>query len=901
MELAYCDRDTESEWLCQDSCFSRLEICFEAREEGVLAHTRINCERMKRLRGRRMTLLLASALPLLAEKDDAATATTRIAVQDESSRIRRSLHPLLKPKEPPPAQENIEEESSSSTTATTTWSTSLAVASPSEMTMAWNVVIPLRPYTPSSQQQQELCSNASLTAASEDTTEETTIDEERRIKDSDDATTTTTTTTQEKSDEAATEKITKDEAATVEKTTTPEVDDDTAQQQQQQQPAVVVDYASKSAGALVLEKSPNFEGTSNLLAGNKDQYAIVPCREPNKSVVIGLSEDILVKQVVLANYERYSSHVREFRLQGSTTAVSSREWMDLGSFTAQPHQARQSFDLPSPSWARYLKFHFVSHYGNEHYCTISQISVHGSTVLQGFHEQWEEESKEEEAGDDDEGVSVTEETVEENRGDEEDSDESDQIAIDDALGAETTPTTPATCMDDFVKRLASKKVAGGALSRASIPSQARTRVQSKSSRHHKLSSMALVRPATPRGSWRLVTSKTAPMDVVASSKRVSDSPVVKQIQTLLKMKTGLDLQVDDKMRRLARVDDNEDEAVIQQEDDGESESSSLASVQQQHTAPGKETFSNKGSTSIENTTTAGTREKNVPEEIAAEKPEVVVSDGTVNRKETAVDNPTTATVDSSSVAAAKRELMHETDLVLAKLLQRLESAACLKELNFAAFKAKNLNTGTSGSTPAGGTTMEPIFKKLTDNIKAMQANVAVHDMYATESIVCYQRIILELITEMESFRVEQDARISELERKSDWTEQLLSLAFHGMESIKLFYERVKPHLVEAGLSFGMLLASVSQEVTYHDLIELVMALAAIYVGYGFLYRVLFGGPHLSSLSKVKRPSESTRHGIENGESEDAILEVDSLSTPITDRLQREPSPSCPGTPSLIPD
>ena len=81
---------------------------------------------------------------------------------------------------------------------------------------------------------------------------------------------------------------------------------------------VAVDYASKSAGALILEKSSSFKGTSNLLNEDKDKYAIAPCEE-KKFVVVGLSEDILVKQIILANYERFSSRVEEFQVLGSQT------------------------------------------------------------------------------------------------------------------------------------------------------------------------------------------------------------------------------------------------------------------------------------------------------------------------------------------------------------------------------------------------------------------------------------------------------------------------------------------------------------------------------------------------------------------------------------------------------
>jgi hypothetical protein len=153
---------------------------------------------------------------------------------------------------------------------------------------------------------------------------------------------------------------------------------------------VFVDYANKSTGALILDKAKNFQGTSNLLLDDKDRYAMIPCNdEQTKYVIIGLSEDILVKSIRLSSFERYSSLTKQFQVLGSQTYPIMTEWEDLGTFEAKPwfkENKEQSFELETPSWARYLKFRFLSHYGDEHYLTVTQIKVHGSTTLQGYHE-----------------------------------------------------------------------------------------------------------------------------------------------------------------------------------------------------------------------------------------------------------------------------------------------------------------------------------------------------------------------------------------------------------------------------------------------------------------------------------------------------------------------------------
>lgn len=44
--------------------------------------------------------------------------------------------------------------------------------------------------------------------------------------------------------------------------------------------------------------------------------------------------------------------------------------------------------------SRYLKFRFISHYGREFYCTVSQVKVHGSTMLESFQHEWQQSSAE---------------------------------------------------------------------------------------------------------------------------------------------------------------------------------------------------------------------------------------------------------------------------------------------------------------------------------------------------------------------------------------------------------------------------------------------------------------------------------------------------------------------------
>jgi Sad1 / UNC-like C-terminal len=185
-------------------------------------------------------------------------------------------------------------------------------------------------------------------------------------------------------------------------------------------PSKLKNYASKDSGAVLLEHSPSAKGSDNLLVDSKDKYCISPC-EDKQWVVIGLSEDIQVRNIKLGSYEKYSRSVREFQVSvlAATQCASTHrnplcscltetltqaacclpqilasqsfpveEWTDLGTFTALQVQGEQSFDLPRPILARNLKFKFLSFYGDDYYCTVSQIKVHGSTFFEHLSQEF---------------------------------------------------------------------------------------------------------------------------------------------------------------------------------------------------------------------------------------------------------------------------------------------------------------------------------------------------------------------------------------------------------------------------------------------------------------------------------------------------------------------------------
>lgn len=164
--------------------------------------------------------------------------------------------------------------------------------------------------------------------------------------------------------------------------------DGTAAAQSHNKPGGIFNFASQAAGAVVLGASPAAKNFHYLLDDDMDRYGISPCNE-KKWVVIGLSEDILISSVVLANFEKYSSFLKDFQLLASTV-YPTEEWINLGTYTALPKLGEQTFNATQTStYCRYVKFKFLSHYDTESLCTLSQIKVHGTTVIASFKEEVE--------------------------------------------------------------------------------------------------------------------------------------------------------------------------------------------------------------------------------------------------------------------------------------------------------------------------------------------------------------------------------------------------------------------------------------------------------------------------------------------------------------------------------
>ncbi|CAO2834416.1 unnamed protein product [Amaranthus hypochondriacus] len=140
-------------------------------------------------------------------------------------------------------------------------------------------------------------------------------------------------------------------------------------------------YASAAKGAKVLDSNKEAKGASNILNKDKDKYLRNPCSAEGKFVVIELSEETLVDMIEIANFEHYSSNLKDFELLGSQV-YPTQIWEKLGNFSAGNVKHAQRFALSVPKWVRYLKLNILSHYGSEFYCTLSSVEVYGVDAVE---------------------------------------------------------------------------------------------------------------------------------------------------------------------------------------------------------------------------------------------------------------------------------------------------------------------------------------------------------------------------------------------------------------------------------------------------------------------------------------------------------------------------------------
>ncbi|KAL7521188.1 hypothetical protein ACHAWX_005879 [Stephanocyclus meneghinianus] len=643
-------------------------------------------------------------------------------------------------------------------------------------------------------------------------------------------------------------------------------------------PQILVDYASKVSGGQILEKSPSLKGTSNLLTGDMDRYAIAPCRD-KKYVVIGLSEDILVKIVKLANYERYSSHVKDFQVLSSQEyPVQSDQWTDLGTYTALSKSGEQTFELKDAAWARYLKFKFLSHYGVEHYCTVSQIKVHGSTMLQGFHEQWIESEKmergesDEDLGDGEVG-SEEEEEEEQTRKDQAEEVNAAQAETEsnaepnidrklDGVSSGTTENDVAVDQtnntdQDFVSSDqreecvkdsttadvkdkeghvevgckttnasdadSSKKDMGNhSLSTKELPSDAATdqrgdtkqKVASGSTlpstsefvddSKHVNESRGAISPSddVPNASisheettysneknmsiYAVADAVKAAMadasDAIKSVKEaVQAADAVTEIKKMIRTTIAVideDRKTEPELLEIANVTINgsnipssvieavdfqvidlnvkEPDRMISGDNNSlptnEDKPSSESALKEFRSSAGNATQVLKKNhvTDKENTTKTANRTS--------------INNGAADEKSKSSSNTSTLKVEPAATHPRQRNTINSAAVDhFDKMLSRYPSASCIKNLDFQTFKAKSLVTNVAPGSAVGGAKMEPIFQKITSEIKSVQTTQHQYEQYISAIKTCYEHVFADMATDLDTMQSKFDARLTALE------------------------------------------------------------------------------------------------------------------------------------------
>ncbi|RMZ86183.1 hypothetical protein DV737_g287, partial [Chaetothyriales sp. CBS 132003] len=159
-------------------------------------------------------------------------------------------------------------------------------------------------------------------------------------------------------------------------------------------------YASFDCAATVRQTNSEASNPNAILGENKDNYMLNVCSASNKFLILELCDDISIDTIVLANFEFFSSIFRTFRVSVSDKyPVKADKWKEIGIFEARNTREVQAFLVDNPTiWARYLKIEILTHYGNEYYCPVSLVRVHGTTMM----EEYKRDADSLLAGDDDE-------------------------------------------------------------------------------------------------------------------------------------------------------------------------------------------------------------------------------------------------------------------------------------------------------------------------------------------------------------------------------------------------------------------------------------------------------------------------------------------------------------------
>eukprot|EP00887_Chlorella_sp_A99_P002880 scaffold6.g2880.t1 len=154
------------------------------------------------------------------------------------------------------------------------------------------------------------------------------------------------------------------------------------------------DFGRLKDGAKVLAANKEARKPGALLDDDPDTFVKNDCRA-DKWVLVELSQVAKLSRVALAQYELYSSRVRDFELRGRQShprtdgvgadyarGLNSSQWRLLGNFTAEKRKGVQMFAIEQPVWVRFVLLRFLSHYGSEPVCAVNALSLFGKSAAE---------------------------------------------------------------------------------------------------------------------------------------------------------------------------------------------------------------------------------------------------------------------------------------------------------------------------------------------------------------------------------------------------------------------------------------------------------------------------------------------------------------------------------------
>ncbi|KAI7819905.1 hypothetical protein BC939DRAFT_245687 [Gamsiella multidivaricata] len=196
-------------------------------------------------------------------------------------------------------------------------------------------------------------------------------------------------------------------------------------------------HASATCAASVVKASKDATSIMAILNEGKDNYMLNKCSTKDKFFVVELCEEILVDTFVLGNYEFFSSTFKDFVVSVNRYPPRDDGWSILGHFQARNTRDAQVFKPSVPQLATYIRFDFLSHYGNEYYCPVTLLRVYGATALEQLKQEEEEEKRQAE----EEKRLAALEKARQSAAEADDADDTDETEVVEAEGSSSTEAT----------------------------------------------------------------------------------------------------------------------------------------------------------------------------------------------------------------------------------------------------------------------------------------------------------------------------------------------------------------------------------------------------------------------------------------------------------------------------